>query len=364
MIFKINIGGVFMKAVVKYGYEKGEVEVRDIPIPEIGDDDILLEVKSAGVCGSDIGFYNGLHKEIVNPPVVLGHEFAGIVSKVGKNVVDWKIGDRVVSDNTGKVCGKCYACGTSNYLACPERLGLGYGMDGGFTKYVKIYGETLKVFPQSLMRIPDEMSFEEASIMEPFCNAYRAVIQESTILPGDFGAVFGVGPLGLFSIQALRVAGASKIIAIGLSGDAERFELAKKLGATDIVVGDKENVLQKVKEITGGEDVALSVDCAGVSAVLKQALDITRMGGQIVKIGYDEKPLGFSLDIAINKGISIKGHFGYDWVSWRNSMNLVAAGKIDLKSMISHKMTLSEFKEAFDLVIKQKSIKIVLYPED
>jgi threonine dehydrogenase-like Zn-dependent dehydrogenase len=237
-------------------------------------------------------------------------------------------------------------------------------MDGGFTKYVKILGETLKVFPQSLMRIPEEMSFEEAAILDPCCNGYMAVVQESTLMPGDFGAVFGVGPLGLFAIQAMRVSGAAKIIAIGLSADSERFKLAQKLGATDIVVADKEDVCERVAEITGGESVALTADCAGINQVLKQALDITRQGGQIVKIGYDARPVGFSLDNAINKGISIKGHFGYDWISWRNSMNLISAGQIDLMSMISHKMGISSFREAFDLVRAKKAIKIILYPED
>ncbi len=353
-----------MKAVVKYGYGKGETEIRDVPVPQIGDDDVLLEVKAAGVCGSDIAFDDGGHEELLKPPVVLGHEFSGIVAAVGKNVTEWKPGDRVVSDNTGKVCGKCYACGTANYLVCPERLGLGYGMDGGFTKYVKILGETLKIFPQSLMSIPENMTFEEAAILDPCCNGYMAVVQESKIMPGDFGAVYGVGPLGLFAVQAMRVSGAAKIIAIGLSDDAERFKLAKKLGATDIIVSDKEDVEKRVHEITNGDNVILTADCAGNNQVLKQALLITRQGGQIVKIGYDARPVNFSLDMAINKGISIKGHFGYDWISWRNAMNLISAGLIDMKSMISHKMSILDFHEAFDLVRARNAIKIILYPVD
>ena len=166
-----------MKAVVKYGYGPKEIEVRDVPIPEIGDDDILMEVKAAGVCGTDIAFDQGMHANLLNPPVILGHELAGVIAAVGKNVKDWKVGDRVVSDNTGHVCGHCYACNTANYLACPERLGLGYGMDGGFTNFVKIHGDTLRIMPSSLMRIPDNMSFEAAAILDPACNGYRAVIQ-------------------------------------------------------------------------------------------------------------------------------------------------------------------------------------------
>ena len=352
-----------MKAVVKYGFGKYETELRDVPVPEIGDDDVLLEVKAAGVCGSDIAFDDGGHENLLNPPVILGHEFSGVVAMVGRNVTEWKPGDRAVSDNTGKVCGKCYACSTADYLSCPERLGLGYGMDGGFAQYVRIPGETLKVFPNSLMRIPEEMSFEEAAILDPCCNAYMAVVQESRFMPGDFGAVFGVGALGQFSIQALRIAGAAKIIAIGLSGDAERFELARQSGATDIVVADEVNVQETVSKLTNGEGVALVVDCAGVAVVLRQAIDIVRTAGEIVKIGYDEKPVGFSLDPIIDKAVSIKGHFGYNWLSWRNAMNLSSAGRIDLKSMISHRMKLSQFREAFDLVRSKKAIKIILYPE-
>ncbi len=353
-----------MKAVVKYGYGKGETELRDVPVPEIGDNDILLEVKAAGVCGSDIGFDDGGHENLLKPPVVLGHEFSGIIAEKGKNVFDWNMGDRVVSDNTGHVCGKCYACGTSNYLVCPDRLGLGYGMDGGFAKYVKIHGSTLEKFPQSLMAIPDNMSFEEAAILDPCCNGYKAVCQEANFMPGEIGAVFGVGPLGLFSIQALKAAGASRIIAIGLEADKDRFDLAVKLGATDIIKSDKDDLFAVVKKITAAEGVALTVDCAGVSKVLEQAIEITRAGGEIVKIGYDERPLGFSLDPVIDKGVSIKGHFGYDWLSWRNSMRLVSSGTIDLKSMISHKMGISEFRKAFQMVRDKEAIKIILYPED
>ncbi len=352
-----------MKAVVKYGFGKYETELRDVPVPEIGDDDVLLEVKATGVCGSDIAFDDGGHENLLNPPVILGHEFSGVVAKVGKNVTEWKVGERAVSDNTGKVCGKCYACSTADYLSCPDRLGLGYGMDGGFAQYVRIPGDTLKVFPNSLMRIPEEMSFEEAAILDPCCNAYMAVVQESKFMPGDYGAVFGVGALGQFSIQAMRIAGASKIIAIGLSGDRERFELAKQNGATDIVVADEMNVQEKVAKLTNGEGVALVVDCAGVAVVLRQAIDIVRTAGEIVKIGYDERPVGFSLDPIIDKAVSIKGHFGYTWLSWRNVMNLAVSGRIDMKSMISHRMKLSQFREAFDLVRSKKAIKIILYPE-
>ena len=353
-----------MKALVKYGYGKGETELREVPVPEIGDEDILIRVKAAGICGSDIAFDNGGHENLLNPPVILGHEFSGVIEKTGKNVKDWKAGDRVVSENTGYVCGKCYSCSTAGYLSCPERLGIGYGMDGGFTTFVKIPGLVLKRMAHPLYRIPDSISFEEAAIFDPCCNAYKAVVQESTFYPGEDMAVFGAGPLGLFAMQVGRVAGAANIIAIGLSDDIERFKLAKKLGATHTIMADREDVHKKVLEITNGKGVALVVDCAGLAIVLKQAIDIVRNGGQIVKIGYDENPLNFSLDPILDKAISIKGHFAYDYISWKNVIKLTEKGLLDMRSMISHRLPLSKWKEGFDLVRKREAIKIILTPEE
>ena len=221
-----------------------------------------------------------------------------------------------------------------------------------------------KKCPTLLFRIPDKISFEEAAIIDPCCNAYKAVVQESRFLPGEDIAVFGVGPLGMFSLQVGRIAGAANIISIGLSRDAERFKTAQKLGANHIIMADKEDVIQKVKQITGGEGVALVVDCAGVAIVLKQAIEITRNGGQIVKVGYDENPVNFSLDPILDKNISIKGHFGYDYISWKNVIKLTEKGLIDLKSMISHTLPLSKWKEGFDLLRNQKAIKVILIPEE
>lgn len=353
-----------MKAVVKYEHGVDKMELREVPVPELGDDDVLVEVKAAGVCGSDIAFFDGHHENILFPPVILGHEFSGVIAKTGKNVTKWKVGDRVVSDNTGTACGECYACGTADYLSCPERLGIGYGMDGGWTKYVKILGKTLAVFPNSLMKIPECMSFEEAAVMDPACNGFMAVVQEAKLMPGEYCAVFGLGTLGQFSIQAARAAGAAKIIAIGLEADGDRFELAKKCGATDIVMSDKCNMIETVMKITEGEGVAVVADAAGVNPVLGQAIEIVRPAGTIVKIGYDARPYGVTLDPIVDKAVALKGHFGYDWVSWRSVFNLIKAGKWDNKSIISHRLPLSQYREAIQLYRDRKSMKVILYPED
>lgn len=351
-----------MKALVKYKHGVGNIELREIPIPEIGDNDLLIEVKAAGLCASDLDFVEGRQADSLNPPVVLGHEFSGVVAKTGKNVKKWSVGDRVVSDNTGTVCGECYACTTGNYLACPQRLGLGYGMDGGFAKYCKILGDTLNKFPNSLMRIPDGISFEEAAILDPACNAYRAVVQEAQILPGDYIAIFGAGALGQFAIQCAQASGAAKIIVVGLSADEVRFEMAKQNGATDVVIADREDAVNKVLNITNGEGVAAVVDCAGANAVVRQAMEMVRMGGNVVKVGYDTHPIDFSLDRIIERAVTVRGHFGYDWVAWKNIMNLTLAGRFKLDSVITHKMALDEYERALDMLREREAVKIILYP--
>lgn len=351
-----------MQALQKLQHGAGHVSLHEVPIPTLGDDDVLLKVEAAGLCASDLDFIAGRQAEALHPPVILGHEFAGTVAKVGKNVLKWKVGDRVVSDNTGTVCGECYACTTGDYLACPNRLGLGYGMDGGFAPYCKILGDTLQKFPNSLMRIPDEISMEGAAILDPACNAYRAVVQEAHILPGEDIAIFGAGALGQFSVQCARAAGAAKIILIGLSEDHDRFLMAKEHGATHFIVSGEQNPTETVLDLTEGRGVGAVIDCAGANAVLKEAVRMVRAGGSVVKVGYDVRPLGFSLDVLLERAVRVVGHFGYDWVCWNNVMNLVLAGKFSLESVITHRMPLEDYKKAVELLQTKQAVKIILYP--
>lgn len=353
-----------MLALVKYGTRSRETQLREVPVPEIGENDLLIEVKAAGICGSDIAYDNGDHPNHLNCPVILGHEFSGVISKIGENVKDWKVGDRVVSDNTGYVCGKCYACTNGQFLSCPDRLGLGYGMDGGFTEYVKISGELLARNPNTLFAIPENVSFHEASILDPICNAYKAVIQEGNVLPGEDIIVYGVGPLGLFAIQIAKLAGCANIIAIGLEADEERFKIARKYGANHIIKSDKQDVSEEIKRITKGDMAAVCIDAAGVNVVMKQAVEIVRTGGRIVRIGYDKRAYGETLDPFTDRGVSLIGHFGYDYNSWKNILRLLELGKVDLKGMISHHIRLEDWQKGFDLVRSKEAVKIIITKDE
>ncbi len=352
-----------MIALVKYAHGKGNVELRDLPVPSIGEEDVLIEVKAAGICGSDLGFYDDRNSTGLYPPVVLGHEFAGVVARVGTKVSAWKVGDRVASDNTGRVCGVCYACSTGDYLLCPQRRGLGYGMDGGFAQYVRIDGTLLRRVPNALFRIPPEVPFEHAAILDPAANAYRAVVEEGGLLPGEVAVVFGVGTLGLFSIQVARIAGAAEVVAVGLAADDRRFTLARELGATRCVPADQEDAAAVVRGLTDGEGAALLVDAAGPSAVLEKSFAILRNGGRIIRIGYDHTPPGFSLNPLIDKGIMLKGHFGYDWLAWRNCIRLLEKGALRPGPVITHTLPLSEWEKGYALTRSREAVKVILKPE-
>lgn len=264
-----------MKGLVRYGLKIGGFKFEyNLPNPVIGDDDLLIEVKAAGICGADLKHYGIENGETIEKRIA-GHEFSGVIVEAGKNVVDWKVGDRVVSENTGYACGKCHACSVGNFLVCPEKksLGLSPGMDGGFTKYVKIPGQILKIYKNCLFRIPDNVSFEEAAILDPLSNAYMALAQRSKLLPGENVVIFGAGTLGLFSVQIAKLMGAANIILVASKRNKHvRFKVAEKVGATHLITYDEEDVETRIKEIVGENSIPVIVDCAGSPQVLEQSL--------------------------------------------------------------------------------------------
>lgn len=351
-----------MKAIVRYGTPTlfGGYRYMDVPEPKIGDGDLLVEVKASAICGADLKHF-GVDNGSDNRLSVWGHEFSGVIVETGKGVTDWKVGDRVVSDNTGYVCGKCHACSVGNYLTCPDKKSLGLGMDGGFTKYVRIPAQVLQVYKNCLFMVPGNVSFEEAALLDPISNAYMALAQRSQLLPGDNVVIFGAGPLGLFSLQMAKLMGAANIIMVGLEVDTHvRFGVARKLGATHLIVGDREDASARITEIVGRNEIPLVIDCAGAPAVLKQSLGIVRTNGQIVRVGMGYTPLEFSINDLSMKAITLTGHMAYNTVSWKNSINLLKRGMLDAKSMITHRLPLSKWEDGFRLMLGREAIKVIL----
>lgn len=352
-----------MKALYHYGLEPKQYELRDVTEPVCGCNDIIVEVKFTGICGSDVAtYYYGAEK---GTSCIAGHEFSGIISQIGSNVKDWQIGDRVVSDNTGYACGKCYSCSTGFFANCIDRQLIGLHMDGGFAKYVRIPGEVLSVHKWALMKLPNSVSFEHGALLDPICNAYMAAAQESKLLPGESVIVFGPGPIGLLAAQICHLMGAKDVIIVGLADDREkRGQIAKQMGVTKFIASDVEDLDTCIHEVCGVEGADAAIDCAGFPIVLQQAMKNVRRCGRIVMLGAGHWPLDYSLNNLTYQSQSIQGHHAYNDITWRNCLGLLEKQMLILDPLITHKLPLSEWEHGIQLMKSREGTKVLLYPEE
>ena len=187
-----------MKALVKKAKGKGQIEMMDYPVPQVKEGYVLIKIKAAGICGSDLKIYDDDHPYY--PPVVLGHEFSGVIEEIGSGVQGWRTSDRVVSEVHGLVCGSCRFCLSGEKHVCPSKRALGWGIDGGFAEYVSVPAWLLH-------RIPERITFEEAALMEPMAIAIHGILERAKIEPEDVVVILGCGPLGLLALQMARAEG-------------------------------------------------------------------------------------------------------------------------------------------------------------
>ena len=346
-----------MKAVVKYDNVDGATEVREVPIPEIGQDDVLVRVSYIGVCGSDPHMHHNKVSYKVNVPLILGHEFSGVIEKIGAHVAGWSIGDRITAETHADYCGKCVLCRTNNYHLCRERKGYGFQVDGAFAKYVKVPSRILH-------KVPDNVSLKDASLSEPLCVAYSSLVKHANIKPGDLVVVIGPGPIGLLCVKMASILGATNIVVVGTDGDDGRMEYAKKWGATHVINSSKEDPVPLIMGMGDGYGADLVVDAAGFSPTLKLSLDVVRPNGQINKIGWGPGPVGFSLDQIISKVVTLQGTFSHNWDVWEKCLVLMSEKKVDLGEIITHELPLDQWSRAFDLMESKEGLKIVLTPID
>jgi L-iditol 2-dehydrogenase len=344
-----------MIGLVNYAKDARSVELRELPIPEVGEEDVLFSVQAVGICGSDLHQYLGTHSWPVNFPVVLGHEFAGIVAKSGSRVRGFKEGDRVVSETAAVLPSDSAFIRQGLYNLDPKRAGFGYGVNGAMAPFVRVPARCLH-------HVPNSLSYEKAALTEPCCVAFNAVCVNSRIRPGDTVAVIGPGPIGLLCALMARLAGAGHLVVIGIPVDAERLDVARKIGAETTLGAQNEDVREWVKHFGDGYGFDLVIDAAGVSASLKLALDIVRPAGQITKVGWGPQPLNFSLDPLVQKAVTLQGSFSHNWPIWEKVISLMASGKIDLDLVLNRVSPLNEWHEAFAEMHAGRIVKAVLKP--
>lgn len=337
-------------AVVNYSPEKGSVEIREISRPIIGDDDVLLEVRNVGVCGSDLHQWTADHSWPVNYPVVLGHEFSGIIAETGSRVSGWKVGDRVVSETAAIIDPNNPMSRIGLYNLDPTRKGFGYGVNGAMTRYVSVPSRCLHL-------IPDSLPFEQACLTEPCCVAYSAVVENSRLKPGDRVIVLGPGTIGILCAAMARLCGA-EVAVVGLPADINRLAIAKQYGCEGIT-GDASE-WAKQRDGLGADCV---IDAAGSSITLNIAMQLVRPNGQITKVGWGPQPLGFSLDPLVQKNIRLQGSFSHNWPMWERVIALLANGQLDVKPIIGGVWPITQWQEAFEKMHTGEVVKSVLKPE-
>ncbi len=336
-------------AVVNYAPEKGSVEIREVSRPDIGDEDILLEVANVGVCGSDLHQWTADHSWPVNYPVVLGHEFGGRIVETGKRVTGWREGDRVVSETAAVIDPNNPMSRQGLYNLDPTRKGFGYGVNGAMTRFVRVPARCLHL-------VPAQLAFEQACLTEPCCVAYNSVVENSRLKPGDRVIVIGPGTIGILCAAMARLCGAEVAI-VGLEADQHRLSIAKLYGC-ETIIGDATEWAKK-RDGLGADFV---IDAAGASATLKLAMQWVRPNGQITKVGWGPQPLGFSLDPIVQKNVTLQGSFSHNWPIWERVIALLSSGQLDVKPIIGGVWPVTEWHEAFEKMHKGEVVKSVLRP--
>jgi L-iditol 2-dehydrogenase len=343
-----------MKAVVKTRPEPGNVEYTDMPDPQAGPGQVVIEVRNAGVCGTDIHIFKSEY--VIKPPVILGHELCGTIVETGPGVTRLKVGDRVtVNPSAGRLCGKCRYCQVGAPFFCIDRAAVGSGMNGGFAKYCGVRQEI--VIP-----LPGNLDFEAGALCEPFACAVQAVIELTTINPGDVVAVSGPGPIGLMCAMLAKGQGAH-VVLLGTANDAGRMALSKSLGVDATVNVSAEDPREIIKQLTQGYGADAVLECAGAPASAAMCLDLVRKMGRYTQVGIFGAPLQIDLDKVVLKQVRFQGSICHTWETWERTMRLLGDGAFDLRPLISNRLPLSRWNEAFQGVINKTETKVLLHPE-
>ena len=337
-----------MKALVKERAGPG-FTLKDVPEPAMRDDEVLIRVRRAGVCGTDVHIHewDDWAKGRVKPPIIVGHEFAGDVADVGRLVTDVRVGDRVTAEGH-IVDGRCLLCRTGNAHVCPFTRIIGVDRDGCFAEYISMPAT-------NVWHLDDDISFDIGGIHDPMGNAFHTALTAE--IPGSTVLITGCGPIGIFAVGICRAAGASRVIASDVN--PRRLELARMMGAHDVVTPPEADGV--VKRHTNGLGVDVALEMSGVPSAIHQALALVRVGGRVQMLGIPAKPM--ELDLAtevIFKGLTIYGVVGrrmYD--TWHQMTRFLRSGKFDPTPVITHRFPLSDFDEAIRAIKSGEAGKVI-----
>jgi len=344
-----------MKAVVKTQKGDGYVQLMDVEEPKIRPDEVLIRVRAVSICGSDLHIWHDEHPYW--PPMTMGHEFSGEIIHIGNQVTGWETGDRVVSETRTETCGVCRYCQTGNPQVCPNKRPPGIGIDGAMAKFVAMPARLLH-------RIPDNVSYDAAAVTEPTAVCLHGIIERTGLSAGDNVVILGPGPIGLLSTQLAKLAGASNLMVIGTPRSANfRLKKAKDLGADVIINLGEEDPEEVVSDLTGGYGADLVIEAAGSSSAIKLAFNLVRRQGKICALGINGKETtDVPWDKAIFNAVQLTYCFSSSWQSWETVLKLMEKGMLRPEEIITHRMPLEQWNEAFEALENREAIKAILNP--
>ncbi len=333
-----------------------DIEVKKVPVPVPKEDEALVKVRCIGICGSDVHYYEHgkIGRYVVRAPIILGHELAGEVVEVGAKVTNVAVGDRVAVE-PGVTCGKCAYCKSGRYNLCPDVVFLATPpVDGAWAEYVAIRSDFL-------FRLPEGMSFEQGALLEPLSVGIHAM-KRGRVTPADRVLVTGLGPIGLLAAQAARLFGVTEIYATDVVPFRQR--LALEMGVTAVIDPARENVAERLKDLTGGEGVDVIVETSGNARAIRDAVKTVKRGGRIVHVGMPaDEEVPVDINQLIDSELDVYGVFRYA-NTYPAAIQALSRMNVDIEKVITHKFALHEIREAVEMARTRKdaSVKIMIYP--
>ncbi|MBA7494249.1 Sorbitol dehydrogenase [subsurface metagenome] len=342
-----------MRVAMLYGI--GDLRVEDVEVPEVDAGEVLVRVKAATTCGTDLKILQrGYVEKVIKLPTIFGHEWAGDVVEVGEGL-DWpRKGMRVRAGNSAP-CLRCIMCRRGRYNLCENMIWLW----GAYAEYIKVPARMVLV---NMQEVPQHVSYEEAAVAEPLACVLHGV-EEASVKLGDTVTIIGAGPIGLLHLLTVKKIGAEKTIIIDLV--EERLNLAKKLGVDEAINAGKEDVVKRVRGLTGGYGADVVIEAIGLPATWEQALKLVRKGGTVLEFGGCPPRTEIKVDTELlHYGeVTVLGAFHATPLHFKKALNLIASRTIDVRPLITRKLRLKDIKEAFEILSTSKSeIKIAINP--
>ncbi len=343
-----------MIGLVKTSSGEGNMELQELPVPEPKAGEVQISIAATGICGSDLHIFHSDIALAMRPPVITGHEFSGVVSKIGEGVENVKVGDRVSAITSFKTCGICINCKSGKTNICQHKKLIGYWYDGAFANYI--------VIPEANVQIlPDNVSFHEGAVLEPLCCAIEATIELTRVKPEDTVVVMGPGLIGQLTAQLAQLCG-GRVILIGTNKDQQRLELALSLGIHHTLNLETADVNRYISDFTNGSGVDIVFECSGAPAAARQGLQLLRRGGQYTQVGLFGKPIDIDFEQIAYKEAKVTGSLGQNWLNWNLAIKLLKNKRIQILPLVSEVLPLDRWKEGFNNFEKGLGTKILLEP--